>query len=429
MSVHGYEFAGRYMVTALPVLAIGLAWGLPLVLRRATTGFIVTLALVISIESVLYTLVLPELGYNAANLPGRSINHFYPLQIHFFGVEQKDLPLLDILFWGVLACALLFRHRRIALRAAIVGVASLAPFVWGLTDTSASRLQRVRSPYMPVLADKIEPMRFEFNVPLDKLNEQSADSEGRLRARPGKTPAGTVGYSRMFMPVLGVPHRGIYLLNFRGLRVDAPDGEISGYLTLSRKYTVPAVSKWSTQTNYPLIGGSVDGDQSLIVYIGRPGFCYIHTLYAGAGELALDGISARLLPARVLTEPKLTEIKRLRHEERGQPIRAVHRFRVLPQGSYRVRFNLTGSTFGRFFERFPAPINTAVYTLSPSARPMAQGAHPPWWLSIPFAGDETSELRFALDTAQDVYVALQYDGEADVDLTDIVLYRETFDHR
>ena len=427
MSVHGFEFAGRYMVTAIPVLAIGLAWGLPPVLRRATTGFIATLALVISIESVLNSFVLPELAYNAENLPGRSINHFYPLQIHAFGIEQQDLPLLDLLFCGVLACALLFRPRRIALRAAVVGAASLAPFVWGLTDTSASRLQGVRSPYMPVLADRVERKRFMFNVPLELLNEQSADSEGRLRARPGKTPPGTVGYSRMSMPVLGVPHRGFYLLNFRGLRVNAQEGQISGYLTLSRRYSLPAVSNWSTQTNYPLIGGSVDGDQSLIFDIGRPSIFYIHTLYTGAGEMSLDGISARLLPVRVLPEPKLTEIERARHEKREQPIHAVHRFRDLPAGIYRVRFNLTGSTFGRFFERRPAPIRTAVYTLPPPARPMAQGAHPPWWLSIPFAGAETRELRFVLDEAQDVHVLVQYDGKADLDLQEIVLYRETYE--
>ena len=425
----GHDFPGRFMVTSVPVLAIGLAWGLPSLFRRATTGFFVTLALVISVESVLQTLVLPELGFKGNNMPGRPINRFYPLQMHAFGREQQHLPLLDVLLLGVLACALLFRPRRLALRAAIIGAAALAPFVWGLTDTSSSRLQRVRSPYMPVLADKIKPTRLKFNVPLEPLDERSADSEGRLRAQPRKTPAGTVGYAKMSMPVLGVPHRGLYLLNFRGLRVDAPDGEISGYFTLSRKYTVPAVSIWSTQTNYPLIGGSVDGDRSLIFDIGQPSLCYIYTLYSGAGELALDAIHARLLPMRVLPEPKLTAIERPRHEKREQPIRAIHRFGELPAGNYRVRFNFSGSTFGSFFERHTAPIRTAVYTLPPPARALTQGAHPPWWLSIPFAGDETRELRFVLDRAQDVHVLVQYDGEADLDLTDIVLCRESFDHR
>ena len=34
-----------------------------------------------------------------------------------------------------------------------------------------------------------------------------------------------------------------------------------------------------------------------------------------------------------------------------------------------------------------------------------------------------------LDRTRDVHVLLQYDGAGDLDLTDIVLYRETFDHR
>ena len=192
---------------------------------------------------------------------------------------------------------------------------------------------------------------------------------------------------------------------------------------------MPAVSTWSTRSNHPLIGGKVDGDQSLIFNVDQPRFCYIHTFYTGTGDIALDGIRATYLPLRALPDPKTTEISRIRYEKRGRPIRAVQRFPDLPEGHYRVRFNLTGSTFGRFFERHPLPIKTAVYTLLPPALPLAQGAHPPWWLSIPFAGDEACQLRFVLDRTQDVHILLQYDGEVDLDLTDIVLYRETFDHQ
>ena len=429
MSIHGFEFAGRYMVTALPVLAIGLAWGLPPVLRRATTGFIVALALVISIESVLHAFVLPELGYNATNLSGRSINHFYPLQVHAFGVEQRSLPLLDILFCGVLACALLFRPRRIALRAAIVGAAALAPFVWGLTDTSASRLKLARSPYMPLLADEIKPLRFKLKVPLEPVVDSATGSDGELRARNGYTPAGLVGYSKIPMPLLGAPHPGIYRLDFRGLQVKSPDREISGYLTLTRRYTVPAVSEWGTSSNYPLTGGKIEGDQSLVFEVHRHRICYIHTHYTGTGDLTLEGIRATFFATPYPPEPKVSEILRKTHETHESPILAVHRIRNLPEGIYRVRFNLTGSTFSRFFERHPAPIKTAVYTLPPPARPLVEGAHPPWWLSIPFAGDEARELRFILDKTQDVHVLLEYDGKAELDLTEIVLYRETYDHR
>ena len=427
--VFGHDLPGRFMMTALPVLAIGLAWGLPPPLRRAMTSFLVALALAISLESVLHTLVLPETGYKGFHLLGRSINRFYPLHLHFFEPDQKNLPLLDLAFWGVLAGALYIRPRTVVVRAAVIAGAALAPLLWSQSDILASRFQRSRSPYMPLLSDKIKPLRMEYNVPIEPVGENSADPEDRLRARPGHTPAGKIGYSRLFMPLLGIPHLGFYLLNFRGLEVKAPEGQISGYLTLSRRYTLPAVSTWRTRSNYPLIGGKVDGDQSLIFDIDRPRLCYVHTFYTGTGDLALDGIRARLIPVRTQPEPQLTEIDRVVHETNERPIRAVHRFRDLPAGHYRVRFNFTGSTFKRFFERGPAPIKTAVFTLPPPARPLVQGTHPPWWLSIPFAGDETSRLRFILDRTRDIHVLLQYDGGGDLELTNIVLYRETYDHR
>ena len=56
-----------------------------------------------------------------------------------------------------------------------------------------------------------------------------------------------------------------------------------------------------------------------------------------------------------------------------------------------------------------APALVAVHSLSPATRPASYAL---FW-----------------NRTQDVHVVLQYDGAADLDLTDIVLYRETFDHR
>ena len=425
----GYDFPARFMMTALPALGIGLAWALPVLMRKATIFFSLAIALTVSLESIVHTLALPEAGYNGYNLLGRSINRFYPFQMHFLSSDQQDLPTPDLAFWGLLTAALCFRSNHAVLRAAVIAAAAFAPFFWSRSDAISTRLENSRSPYMPLLAKEIAPMRFDFEVPLEPVGDRASDSDGRLRARPGHTPAGRVGYSRISTPLLGTPHPGIYRLNLRGLQVKSPDREISGYLTLARRYTFPAVSEWGTSFNYPLTGGKVEGDQSLIFGIHRPRLCYIHTLYTGTGDLTLEGIRATFFATPYLPEPKVSEIHRKTYETHEKPIRAVHRFQNLPEGIYRVRFNLTGSTFSRFFERRPAPIRTAVYTLPPPARPLAQGAHPPWWLSIPFAGDEASELRFILDKTQDVHVLLQYDGKSELDLTEIVLYRETYDHR
>ncbi len=422
----GYVFPGRFMVIAIPAVVIWLSWGWPVVLRRATTGFLAALSLVLSIESVTHTLALPELGFNGMNLLGRSINRFYPLHSHFFTQGEKGFPFPDLIFWSILATALVCRPRSVWFRTSLIAAASLAPFFWSRTDVSASRWERSRSPYMTVLSREVAPMIFEFDVPRTAVDGSAPDPEWRLRARPGHTAVGKVDESRLSAPLLRATYPGVYRLNFQGLRVDAqPDG-IAGHLTRSERYTVKAVSNWRTSTNFPLIGGRIDGDHSLTFRVDRPLFCDVSASYTGTGELALDRIRAAYVAFPHLPEPETLEIERVSYAARERPIRAVHRVPNLQAGQYRLRFNLKGSTFARFFERFPEPIKTAVYTLPPPARPVVEGAHPPWWLSIPFAGGEACELRFVLDKTQDIHVLLQYDGKADLDLTEIVLYRETY---
>lgn len=423
----GFDLPNRFLVSALPVLAVGLAWGLPPLLSRATTSILVTFALVISVESVLHTLILPEGGYKGSNLIGRSINRFYPIHLHYSEPGMQDLPVIDIGFWGLIALALLFRNRSSGIRVAIIVTIAFAPFLVGRTDKLISRLQSGRSPYMPLLSLANRQSSYSFDVPLRPIGKNSSGPEGTIRARQGHTPAGTFNYSPMYVPMLGVPYRGIYQLRFRGLRVQAPPGQLAGYLAFSRLYTVPAVSSWSTTAYYPLIGDNDDGDLSLAFDIDRQRICYIHAIYTGTGELSLGSIKAIFLPVAALPRPKTTEVVRVAYEKRGHPIKFVGKVANLPAGHYRVRFKLTGSTFKSLFERFPAPIETVVYGLRHPARVLTQGTHPPWWLSIPFARDEPCHLRFRLDQAEDVRITLQYDGAADLELTDIVLYRESYE--
>lgn len=445
----GFGFPNRALITALPVLVLGLAWSLPLLLRSATITFFAALALTISLESVLKTLVLTELGYEGDNLLGRSINHFYPLHQHFFAPSHQDLPLLDIAFWGLLVAALFFRPRHQGLRWAVIAAVAFAPFLWSKSDALAARLSSSLSPYMASRFLKIAPL--EFAVPL-RPSAEATQPNGSLLARPGATPARLVHSSLMGFPPLGPLHPGIYRLTFPGLRVRSPAGQVAGHLSISQHYTIQAVSAWGSRSSYPLIGGVVGDSYSLTFDFNRPSIGYITIDYSGQGELALDAIRGTFTPTPI--EPQIAEIHRFAPESTERPIQAAVLFSNVPAGHYRVRYNLTGSTFARFFEREPVPLRTAVYAgpvsnrsadiefwfkrgpydwsnvNSPNAlRPLQEGVHPPWWLSIPFAADQACQLRFVLSQPQEVCALLHYAGPSDLKLTDIVLYRETFDHR
>ena len=448
----GFGFPARFLVTALPALALGLAWALPLLLRTATTAFFAALALVISIEGVIDTVALTEGGFDGKFLLSRSINQFYPLHQHFFAPGREEITLLDLAFWGLLAAVLFLRPRHLGLQWVFVAAAALAPFLWGRSDELGDRLSRSLSPYMAHLSSagtgtRVAPL--QFNVPLRMTEKARVD--GRLRARPGTTSRGLVNFSMMSIPALVVPHPGVYLLAFPGLRVEPPGGQVSGHLIVSSRYTVAAVSPWNSRSSYPLIGGAISEDYSIPFWVSNPAIYYLHIDYSGHGELSLDGIRGTFLPVRVALQ--LTEIRRVPYEARSRPLEAAVVFSGLDPGLYRVRFDLEGSTFSRFFERRPAPVRTAVYSIGPGdrfedtaslwfgikprgwttvnspayRRPLEEGVHPPWWLSIPGAGHRASQLRFVLAEPGDVGVLLHYDGPADLALNGIILYRETYD--
>lgn len=449
----GFGLPGRFLMTLMPVLVLGLAWALPLLLRSATTSFLAALAFAVSIEGVINTLKFTEVGYNVDHLMGRAINHFYPLHQHFFTPGREDFPLLDLAFWGLLAAALFLRPGHPAPRLGLVAAAALAPFIWNLSDELGTRLPKSLSPYMARLESAetkvgIAPLR--FTLPLQIAEE--ARVEDRLRTRPKSTSAGLVNSSLMGIPALGIPHPGIFRLVFPGLRVEPPGGQISGHLVLSSRYTLQAVSLWTSRSSYPLAGGEVEEDYSISFMVHEPAIFYVYAEYSGYGELALDGIQGHFIPLRV--DPRLTEISRVDGEARARPLQAAVVFPGLEPGIYLVRFDLQGSTFSSFFERRPAPVRTAVYSANSGPgdpfeetasiwfgidpgqwntvnspdyrRPLQEGIHPPWWLFIPGAGHRASELRFVLAAPGDVGVLLHYDGPADLALTGIALYRETY---
>ena len=458
----GFCYPARFLMTALPVLALGLAIALPLLLRTATTAFFAALALVISLESVFNTLVLTETGYDGKNLLGRGINDFYPLHQHFFAPGQSTMPLLDLIFWALLAAALFlhrvhFRSEQSRQRLGIVALTALMPFLWSRSDTYAARLPlQSLSPYMARLAPGApndDPAPLQFEVPLRIFNADAKQSDGSLLARPGITSPSLVNSSLMAIPLLRIPHPGLYELRFPGMTVSPTEGQVSGHLTISHGYTVQAVSFWADRTSFPLQGGQIDENYRILFPVDQPSIHYIYGEYSGYGTLQIQKIYATFVPTTI--KRRIEEIHRVSHEEvNSTGIKAAAHLPNLPPGHYQVHFDISGSTFGTFFERLPTPIKTAVYTGSGAPdqlqttvyqwfgmerykwttvnspnyiRPLQEGVHPPWWLSIPGAENQARKLRFVIERSQEVWLLLHYDGPHDLELTDIILYREHFD--
>ena len=217
--------------------------------------------------------------------------------------------------------------------------------------------------------------------------------------------------------------------------------------------TVQAVSLWANRTSFPLEGGRIDGNYKLIFPVDQPSTHYIYGEYSGHGTLQMQKIYVTFIPTFIGRRDE--EIHRIAHAGSSPTgIKAAAHLPNLPPGHYRVYYDISGATFGTFFERLPTPIKTAVYASSGApdqlqamvyqwfgmerykwvtvsspdyVRPLQEGIHPPWWLSIPGAENQARELRFVIQRPQDVWLLLHYDGPHDLELTDIALYREHFD--
>ncbi len=182
---------------------------------------------------------------------------------HYTNQLYPEVPalLIALAFWALLAAALFLRPRRRGLHWALVAAAALAPFLWSRSEAISARLGASLSPYMARLSSSeteagIAPVK--FHVPLRMT--KAAQVDGRLRARPGVTSLGLVNSSLMGIRPLGIPHPGILRLIFPGLRVEPPDGQVSGHLTISSRYTVRVVSPWNSRSSNPLVVGEVEED-------------------------------------------------------------------------------------------------------------------------------------------------------------------------
>ena len=158
----GYAFPSRFLITALPAVVFGLAVALAALDEPSTGRFLTAFALAVSLETIVETLSLPEVGYNGKNLLMRTINDFYPFSFHFVQDEQNENTLFYASFWGLLGISLYVWVMKLSDAPSrwrwALGLATLSlPSLWGQTDTAEARLSAVStadnvfSPYMRFL--------------------------------------------------------------------------------------------------------------------------------------------------------------------------------------------------------------------------------------------------------------------------------------
>jgi hypothetical protein len=251
-----------------------------------------------------------------------------------------------------------------------------------------------------------------------------------------------------------VPHPGIYQIDLPDLTVENAEGQTTGHLLVTSRNTVQAVSPWERRFSQALIGGQPKPDK-LVFHVEKPNVQYIYLEYAGSGALALGPMQATFVPMPMRRQSELVHRFVAGEDTQGEDgIILGASYPKLPPGHYRARYRIEGSTFSTFFQRLPPPLVMAVYagpadptqlenlarawflqerisfTTSgvPSyTRPLAEQIVPPWWASIPLASETAFDLPFHLTSAEDVWFLLRYQGEEDLAVREVVLYRDHYE--
>jgi hypothetical protein len=458
----GFCYPARFLMTAMPAIIYGLAIALPQLMKKPLAVFLAALALAVSVESLVQTLGLPEAGYDGRNLLGRSLNDFYPYSLHFFPPNQTDTPFFDWSFWLLLAAALyawlVYCDKKPASwRWGLGFAAALLPFLWGQSATASTRLDYYAfSPYMTRILPGYpidRPNSLEYPVSLRPMQPQAHQPNGRIAAQTG-VPASLINASRFSMPLLNLPYPGIYQITMPDLSASHAAGKVAGHLMLTSRQTVQAVSPWEKRISYPLVGGR-EPQRQYIFHVERPEIRYIYLEYSGSGQLALGQIDAKFTPRRSFAKSS-KEIHRVTENlesAQGQGIVLGYHYPDLPQGHYRVRYRMRGSTLGTLFQREPEPMLMAVYADTQPAedmerlarawfaqervafatsstpdyyRPLAEEIQPPWLTALPWTDDDF-ELSFFQPKEQGMWFLFRYDGDLDLQVESIDIYQDFYE--
>ena len=452
----GFCPPARYLLTALPVLLRGMALFTQRYGGRLPVLYGLLLALSLAHDSVLTLAALPEEAFGGHHLPVRLLNEYYPLDMHFFSQTSGDLPWDQLGFWllfsGALAAAALHLLTP-RWRWAALGAAALLPFGWGQTGAYAAHLRSSAPPYLAQLdasgamPSGVRYFDFQITSEYQKTTGLTLEAGGYEAQAPGD-PAGIL---RSFYAPLIQP--GVHTYTLSGVQAEHPAGQVAGHFTIAQRRVLPAVADWGIYHTQPIAKGPAPTSEVRQTFTNdQMGLAYAYVEFSGAGALAFEKISGRFLPLRL--QAPMEEMGRYGGAS-TQDQRSTLKVGCgqLPRGYYLARYHLEGMAFGAFFKRKPASVYMAVYTdqytppggpsletqatrwlseyypvQNPTVRPdlirpLVERKQAPWWTAVPVLGADAYELAFALPSAGEVWLLLDYDGDAGIEAEGVSLYR------
>lgn len=443
----GFGMPARFMVSALPALALLLCAALEYMLRRPVTIFLVAILLAMSWDSLLQLIAMPIVAYDGKHLFMQSIARFYPVTVHLVTGEGDTLSVADAILWtGVLVALFGLGHglRRPWRLVMVLGTAAVLPALWGLAPTSLSRLTDHVSPFLltPIADQEGYPVRRTLGLRAYQSTTGHQRTDGTWEALRQDHLPGLL--TSNFLPF---QQPGVHELSIDSFFVHG-DGAPDHVVFTSRK-TLPVVQRWETREYLPV--DRAVGKFRRIYLAESYDLGYVFFPFTGRNDLKVGTLNAAFQPMPLRIDRQELERFDTKYLGAKSPMHFGVDGGVLERGRYRVRFLLQGSAWSSLLVPHPEPVLTAViagktedepelrllghrwfledrsrgavFSDPNSVRPLVERVQAPWWLHIP-GGDDAYDLQFNLSQQRRVRLLFRYDGPAKLSLDEVVLFAE-----
>ncbi len=416
----GVTLPGRLLITALPSAFIGVAAAVDGLRRHVTGHLMFAAALVLSWESVLIMLPVPELGFRGGQLALRSIGRLYPWEAHFLDFGQDVTP-TDLILWTGLLSALwcLLFHNELALwirRSLVVGALGM-PTLWGHSP-AATRLGTTDLP-------RLGTMDGNSPGPAPIISAIAALSS------PDGPPMAVRTAKANHLPVLAPGTGQVMVLDDTSR---SEPSAVARFLYVTQRATLPAMTPWETRYHWPILSGSFGA-----------AFPVTDSGYGTAGVVFADPSDSMIDSSRIFV--RVVDMGAVYQEQEVKlatsPTISQERgfFATSPEaiaaGRYRAVFETQGQAWQGWLLRDPPVVMMAVLAMNshedtrlhdamrrwispdrPAAYktvleflpPLVEKTEASWWTTLPFAGSAYS-IDFVLDRSQSVSFLAKWGGE------------------
>ncbi|MEE3234137.1 MAG: phospholipid carrier-dependent glycosyltransferase [Candidatus Latescibacterota bacterium] len=449
----GYCLPGRFLITAIPIIALGLSIALPLLRNSICSLFFVSFLMAISVESIIIVTGLPESAYVGDLLANRIIEDYYRFSSHFLPKSSIHNTIYYVLHWFVIAGSLYFSlnsnlpttRRKILFSIAIL----LNLFVWN-KYSKAIGIKHLTSYY--IFPDKYDaPVGSKYPKYIYSLNTRSlqdtiSNQGGGVKSQPKILPE-VVSSTLLQSPNSTTLIPGFYYFQIPDLSFSSSKIGLRGHLLLNHRKTVQAVSNYETKQILTILDNT---SRALALQATDHVFGYLKIVHSGSDTMQFGKIKASFSPVRLLSTKK-SQIHKLDNKSSPNPS-AFFQSIVLPKGTYNANFKISGSTSSALLKQYPKPLQLALYYTNVNEAigfyqkmaelwfshnhdthmaiknseyfyPRLESVQPIWKTLLPLISDGFN-ISFELPKRGTVWLLAKYEGPLNIKIDSVTLFKE-----